>query len=63
MRIAVEEILLLRKRLNDINDMPFENIEWYENGQLLIINSEISREWKFVGLCNDSFITTGEYKE
>ena len=56
------EILKLRERLNEINDLQFSEIEFIEDdGSVIEVNQNITEEWKYTGLSNCDFITTGYY--
>lgn len=62
MRVDIEEILALKARLREINSIPLEDIEWYENGQLVTVSPDVVNEYKFVGMGNDWFILSNAYK-
>jgi hypothetical protein len=63
MRVDLEEVLAIQKRHAEINDIPFEELEVYENGVKVDINPEIIEEWKYVGLGNFYFIADEFYKK
>jgi len=54
-KINVEEIQELYNLLDKINSLNFDDIIWLENGQSLVIDSNIIDEWKFTGLSNAAF--------
>ena len=62
-KVSVEEVLQLRKRLHEINSIPLCDIEWTENGKSLVIDEALKDEFRFTGLSNKDFITTGYYLE
>ena len=63
MRVNIERLLALKKELNEINFQHLEDIEWCFDGELVEIPEKNIEEWKFIGLNNVDFITTGFYKE
>ena len=58
MRIDIEEIIHLQKRIDTINDIPFDEIEWYRDGEKVIFSKDVLYEWVYTGLSNFSFINT-----
>jgi len=63
MIVNINELLELKEKLNEINSIPLEEIEFYENGELVEIPEELLEQWDYIGLNNVDFITTGYYKE
>lgn len=61
--IAIEEVKQLQARLKEINDIPFDQIEWTEHGKSITSDSEVKTFFKFTGLSNCSFITDDYYLE
>ena len=61
--ININEVKRLRKRLNEINSIPFDDILWYDDEKPIFIRPDIASEWKYIGLGNTMFITTDYYKE
>lgn len=55
-RINVEEIRALDARRREINAINIRDIEWYENGKKLNYTEEQVNQWRFIGLCNTSFV-------
>jgi hypothetical protein len=62
-KVSVEEVMQLHSRLNEINSIPLCDIEWTENGESLVIDEALKDEFRFTGLANKNFITTGYYLE
>jgi len=62
-KVSVEEVMQLQNRLNEINLIPFFDIEWAENEEHLVIDKAVKDEFCFTGLSNTNFITTGYYQE
>jgi len=62
MRVNVEYIQHLKAELRKINEVPFEQLEFYENDVKLDIPQEVLDDWKFCGLNNADFITYGFHK-
>lgn len=54
-KIAVEEVAVLRARLNEINHIPFDEIEWIVNGVVAPVDIVSAKDWKFTGLNNTNF--------
>lgn len=63
MVITAEEIRELKERLRVINSYHFEDIEFYEDEKRIEVSKEQIQNWKYVGLNNVDFITSGAYKE
>ncbi len=61
-KVSVEEVMQLQNRLNEINSIPFCDIDWTENGESLVIDESLKDEFRFTGLANKDFITTGYYQ-
>lgn len=55
MRIDIEEMEAISKRLGEINGADLKDIEWYKNGEKLSIKVTDVDEWKYVGLNNYYF--------
>lgn len=62
-RVAIEEVKKLQARLDEINAIPFDKIEWTENGQPIAFDSEVKTFFKFTGLSNHCYIVDGFYQE
>jgi len=62
MRIDIEEIQLLKKRLREFNRLSIYDMEFYENGEKLDISKQILKEWEFVDLNNSDFIDSEFWK-
>jgi hypothetical protein len=52
MKITLEEIEQLDNRINEINSIPFEEIQIFEKGVLLEIDKDILENIRFYGLTN-----------
>ena len=63
MKVNIEDLLALKKELNEINFQHLEDIEWDLDGELVEIPEKNIEEWKYIGLNNVDFITTEFYKE
>jgi len=61
MRVDIERITYLQDELRKINEVPLKDIEFYKDNEKLIISGELIDVYKFIGLSNTSFITTGYY--
>lgn len=55
--VDIENIQRLLKELRQFNQIPFDSIEFYENGKPLKISDEVKEEFKLTGLMNASFIS------
>lgn len=61
-RIDIEEIIKLKKRIFEINELKLENIDFYENGVKVEVYQSVLDSWKYIELSNCSFIETNYYK-
>lgn len=57
--VNVEEILELKKRLNEINKIPFKDIDFYLDGKKITVSDKTIEEWRLIGLNNTDFVTHG----
>ncbi len=55
-KINIEDIRKLIKKVNKFEELKFDNIEWYENGEKMFFKPECIDEWRFTGLGNISFV-------
>lgn len=60
--IHVEEIKGHLKRLNYVNSLDLNEIEWFEHGQPLNISKELINEFELTGLNNSDLISTNFYR-
>ena len=56
-RVDYEEIMAMRARRKEINDLDLEEIEWYKDGKPMTIDPQKLEEFQFIGLSNVSFLT------
>lgn len=56
MIVNIEEVRKLKERLAEINSVPFNEIEWHENGQEIQIEDIEKDQWKFTGLSNTCWV-------
>ena len=61
-RIAVEQVRNLVRVAKRINDLPLNEIEWTENGEVIDIDPITVSNFIFTGLNNIDFITSSYYK-
>lgn len=61
MKVDIERVRELKRELAEINIQQLEDIEWYEDGNPLVISKIMVDDWKYVGLNNTEFITTKYY--
>lgn len=55
MKVDVEEVMRINRRLAEINSVEFEDIEWCFEGKNISIG-DTEKEWfRFVGLSNAAF--------
>lgn len=54
--ISIEEVKQLRDRLNEINNIPLEQIVWTLNDSVVLFSEEAVADWKYTGLSNVYFI-------
>jgi len=62
MKIDVEEVRQLQKRIDQINRAKITDINFYENGVKLEIPENVYHEWSYIGLNNMDFINLNFYK-
>lgn len=62
-KIDIEYVINLYNLLQKINNLDFNSIEWYENGEKLNIDQKIIDDFKFTGLSNYHFIISEFYKD
>jgi hypothetical protein len=55
-KINVEDIEEMNRKRKEFNDIPIEDIEFYEKGVKLDIPKEVIDEWRFIGLINTDFV-------
>lgn len=61
-RIDIEEVIAIQKRLDEINKLPLESIDFYRDDELIVVPEETLETWKFVGLNNKDFVTLELWK-
>lgn len=57
-QIDIEEVLKLLQKKQFINLLPFEKIQWFQNGKRIRLTEEEIKEWKFIGLTNTDWVRT-----
>ena len=62
-RVDIEKIIKIKEELRKINALSMDEIEFFENGQKIIIDPELLKEWDYIGLNNTDFITSEFYKD
>lgn len=55
-RVDIEEVAALKGRLREINQLDFEDIEWYENGVKREFPQSDLDDWKYIGMNNTCFV-------
>lgn len=55
-RISMEEVSGLLDRIAEINSLPFDEIEWTENGEVIPYKQQLIDAWKDLGLNNTDFV-------
>lgn len=63
MRVDVERVRELRKELREINKLDIRDIEFYENGQKIVVPEATWWAWEFIGLNNTDFVEVEFWKE
>jgi len=63
MRVDIEHVRKIQVERMKINKVPFEQIEWYEDGKKVKMDPKVVKEFSFIGLNNTDFITSEIYKE
>jgi hypothetical protein len=62
-RVDVERILALKAELREINNVDLKDIEFFQNGEPLKISPLAVEDFRFIGMNNTDFITSGFYKD
>ena len=57
-RVDVEFVQALQQARRVINNLPLEDIEWYENGKPVLVKEENIEQFRFSGLSNIDFVQT-----
>jgi len=55
MRVDFEEMRAMRQRRGEINAVPIEEIEWYENGERVVVDPEALHLYRQSGLASADF--------
>ena len=55
MKVNFEYVRGLKSALDAINEMPFEDIEWYEDGKHVEMSKRKSEAWLEDGMQNTDF--------
>lgn len=55
-KITIERVTELINIIDNINAIPFEEIEWHLDDKPIQLDSKIVKEWKFIGLNNVDFV-------
>lgn len=63
MKVDIEELRSIFKRLEEIDNVDLKDIEFFENGEKLNIPEINFEKFKFMGLINHDFIRFEIYKE
>lgn len=61
-QIDIQEIKKIQARINEINAIPFDEIEWTDGSMAINVSPEVINYWKLTGLTNREFITSNFYK-
>ena len=61
MRVNIEEIAGIMARLNDINMQQLEDVELFEGGKKIDVDNKLIEDFRFTGLSNKDFISSGFY--
>ncbi len=62
MIVDIDHLKKRKKELLMINSIDLDEIQFYENGDRVEISKETLEQWKYIGLNNTDFITSGFYK-
>jgi len=63
MRVDIEEIIKLNKRLREISQIDVREAEFYLHGKKIDIPEWVREDFSFTGLCITHFIKLGGYNE
>lgn len=56
MKVKVEEMRKVIKKIDDFNRLKLEDIEFYLDGKKLNFSNELYDDFSYTGLCNIDFI-------
>lgn len=62
-RVDIEHLEWIFSVLKEIDKIPFEDIDWYQEDKPLIVSEQVVKDWKFIGLNNTDFVEFEIYKE
>jgi len=57
-QVSFEEVEAMVRRFDEINSIPFTDIEWTRNGKPLVVTPGEADEWRFIGMSNTTFVET-----
>lgn len=59
--VDVSELIEIKKRLDEINQLNFKDIQWTMNNKNIQIFEDFVDEWHCIGLSNVSFVMMDFY--
>jgi hypothetical protein len=61
-QVGIEYVEWLIEEINKINRLKLADIEWTLKGEVVPVSREVAEAFKFTGLNNKDFISTGFYQ-
>ncbi len=61
-RVDIEKLRKLKEERRKLNELSFDELEFYENGVKIDISESTKRGWERIGLNNDDFIEAEYWK-
>ncbi len=56
MKVDINYVKHLLSEIDRINEIPFNEVEWFEGDRKLDIPQKVKDRWRFVGMTNCSFV-------
>ena len=63
MRVDIERIIELDEERKKINGLQISDIEFHKEGKRIHFEKRLLDDWRFIGMSNVDFITTGYFEE
>lgn len=61
--IEIEEVQRIFARLQEIDAIPFSEVNWLKDGKPLVLSPDLLEDFKHTGLTNCAFVELRLYEE
>lgn len=61
--LDVNKIRELKRQINEVNMLLLDDCEFVEDGKPVTICPKVLEEWRFTGMNNVDFVTSGAYQQ